>query len=184
MTIVVLISSPRKGGFGERIALRVAEGAESAGNDVDVIHLNNLVRIRQCQNCGSCKMNGSKCVIDDDAVAVLDAIERADGIVISTSINFNSANGLFKIVLDRMYRFMDANACSTLPKGKKVAIIVTAGADSASAAKEADGLERIMTQHFYCESLGTIAYNTWMMDKDMPVDDDVMERAFGIGTRF
>ena len=71
-----------------------------------------------------------------------------------------------------------------MPKGKKVAVIVTAGADDTSAERVSVELEKIMEQHFYCQSVGRISYCTWFMPLDMPMDPEVLDRAFQIGTRF
>lgn len=183
MKVTVIVSSPRRDGFGSRVAGRIAEGAESVGSDVEMHFLNDMRTFRQCQNCGGCKSNGGFCVLRDDVSGIIDGIRDADGVVFVTSISFNEVNGMFKILEDRLYCFLDANATTVMPKGKKVAVVVTAGADGDSAERVAEGLEKVMVQHFFCESVGRIAYNTWMMPKDMPVDDSVMSEAFEIGKR-
>ena len=40
MVVISIVSSPRKGGFGDRIARRIEEGAESVGKEV--IYLKRL----------------------------------------------------------------------------------------------------------------------------------------------
>ena len=182
--ITCLISSPRKNGFGASIAAKAVEGAESAGKTVSVHHLNDMTSYRQCQNCGGCKNNGCHCVLKDDITPILEEIRDAEGLILCTSINFNDTNGLFKLVFDRLYSFLDMNSCSAMPKGKKVAVIVTAGADDTSAERVSVELEKIMEQHFYCQSVGRISYCTWFMPLDMPMDPEVLDRAFQIGTRF
>lgn len=184
MAITAIISSPRKDGFGARILEQIVAGAESVGKTVNVHFLNDMRTIRQCQNCCACKDNGWECILKDDIAPIIDEIREAEGIIQVTSINFNDVNGLFKIVHDRLYCFLDANSTTIMPKGKKVATVVTAGADEDSAAKAADNLEKVMAQHFFCEPVGRIVYNTWMMPKEMPVDDQVLEEAFEIGKRF
>ena len=119
--ITCLISSPRKNGFGASIAAKAVEGAESVGKTVSVHHLNDMTSYRQCQNCGGCKNNGCHCVLKDDITPILEEIRDAEGLILCTSINFNDTNGLFKLVFDRLYSFLDMNSCSAMPKGKKVA---------------------------------------------------------------
>lgn len=184
MTVVSIVSSPRKGGFGDRIAAEIEEGARSAGKDVVRFDLNDLRLIRQCQNCEACKHNGGACVLKDDIAPVIDAIRDAEGIILDTSIQFNEMNGLFKTVFDRLYCFLDMNATTIMEKGKKVAVVVTASADADSAERVSKNLENVMVQHFFCESVGRIAYCTWMMPKDMPVDQSVLDEARAIGARF
>ena len=184
MTVVSIVSSPRKGGFGDRIASAMEEGVGSAGKEVERFNLNELKVIRQCQNCEACKNNGGVCVIKDDIAPVIDAIRDADGIILDTSIQFNEMNGLFKVVFDRLYCFLDMNATTIMDKGKKVAVIVTASADADSAERVSKNLEDVMCQHFFCEAVGRIAYCTWMMPKEMPIDDAVLDEARSIGARF
>lgn len=184
MTVVVLVSSPRSGGFGDRMAQSVADGIASAGKEAKVHHLNDMVSFRQCQNCGACKENGGKCIIDDDIAPMIDDIRDCEGMVFVTSIAFNEVNGLFKMVQDRMYCFLDMNACTIMPKGKRVAVIVTAGADETSADRVARGLEKVMVEHFFCESVGRLAYTTWMMPAESPIDKEILEQLAEIGKRF
>lgn len=169
--IVSIIASPQKNGFGATLAGAVVE-----------YRLNDMTTYRQCQNCGTCKESG-ECVLKDDIAPIIDSVREADGIVLCTSINFNDTDGLFKMVLDRFYCFLDMNASTVLPKGKKAAVIVTAGADETGAERVAKGLEAIMTQHFFCESVGTLPYCTWFMPVGMPVDADVMIEAREMGAR-
>ncbi len=62
MAVVSIVSSPRKGGFGDRIASAMEDGVRSAGKDVERFNLNDLRVVRQCQNCEACKHNGGTCV--------------------------------------------------------------------------------------------------------------------------
>ena len=188
MVVISIVSSPRKGGFGDRIARRIEEGAESVGKEVVRFDLNDMrdIRqcqnceacksnggicvdmrdIRQCQNCEACKSNGGICVIKDDIAPVIDAIRDAEGMILTTSIQFNEMNGLFKMVHDRLYCFLDMNATTIMPKGKKLATVVTASADQGSADRVSAALEKVMHEHFFCEPVGRMAYCTWMMPKD------------------
>ena len=184
MTVVSIVSSPRRGGYGDRLAAKVEEGIRSVGRDVVRFDLNAMREIRQCQNCEACKSDGGMCVLRDDIAPVIDAVRDAEGIVMTTSIQFNDMNGLFKTVFDRLYCFLDMNATTIMPKGKRLAVIVTASADQGSAERVSADIERVMSQHFFCEPVGRMAYCTWMMPLDMPIDDAVLDEALAIGTRF
>ncbi len=181
--IVSIVASPRREGYGTTLTSAIVEVARSNGKEVREFFLNDMSSFRQCQNCEACKSSGI-CVLDDDISPIIDAIRDADGLILCTSINFNDSNGLFKILLDRFYCFLDANATTIMPKGKKVAVIVTASADQGSADRVALDLEKVMSQHFFCEPVGRIGYCTWMMPVGMPIDDDVMEEARRIGGAF
>ncbi len=181
--IVSIVSSPRRDGYGATITSAVVESARANGKEVKEFFLNDMQSYRQCQNCEACKGSG-RCVLNDDISPIIDEIRDADGLILCTSINFNDSNGLFKMLLDRFYCFLDINASTILPKGKKVAIVVTAGADQTSADRVSSDLEKVMSQHFFCEPVGRIAHCTWMMPPGMPMDEDVIAQAKDIGNRF
>ncbi len=83
--------------------------------------------VHQCQNCQPCRGNGGGCILKDNiAPAIYDA------------------DGMFKMALDRCYCFLDMNSSTILPKGKKVAVIVTARADQDRADGIAEEPERNM----------------------------------------
>lgn len=183
MAVVVIISSPRRDGSGDMIANSICEGIRSVGKDVEVYHLNDMVSFRQCQNCDGCKMSG-RCVLEDDISPIIDAVRDAEGMVIASSIEFNEVNGLFKMLQDRFYCFLDMNASTVLPKGKKLATVITAGLDSDSAERVSRNLEKVMSEHFFFEPVGRIAYTNWMMPAGAPVDQEVIGEAKEIGRRF
>lgn len=182
--ITAIIASPRKDGYGTVLTDAVVGSARAAGKEVSIHRLNDMRTFRQCQNCEAYKKNGGECILKDDISPIIDEIRDAEGIILCTSINFNDADGLFKLFLDRFYCFLDQNATTIMPKGKKVAVIVTAGADADGAERVSDELEKIMVQHFFCESVGRMSYCTWMMPLDVPIDEEALEKAREIGARF
>ena len=179
MAVVSIVSSPRKGGFGDRIASAMEDGIRSAGKDVERFNLNDLKVVRQCQNCEACKNNGGTCVIKDDISPIIDAVRDAEAVILCTNISFNEMNGLFKLFHDRMYVFLDMNATTILPKGKKLATVVTAGLDDMSADRVSKSIEKVMAEHFFFEPVGRMTYLTW----ESPMDEGVLKEAFDIGTR-
>ena len=184
MVVVSIVASPRKGGFGDRLARRAEEGAAAAGKEVVRYNLNDLASVRQCQNCEACKSNGGVCVIKDDLAPVLDAVNDAEGVILCTNIAFNEMNGLFKVFHDRFYRFLDMNATTILPKGKKLLTIVTAGLDGDSADRVARSIEKVMNEHFFFEPVGRVTCLTWMLPRDAEMDNDYLAEAYEAGTRF
>lgn len=183
MAVVSIVASPRKNGAGDRIVGQIEAGARSAGRDVVRFNLNDMRSYRQCQNCEACKNNGGTCVIKDDISPIIDAVRDAEAVVLCTNISFNEMNGLFKLFHDRMYVFLDMNATTILPKGKKLATVVTAGLDDMSADRVSKSIEKVMAEHFFFEPVGRMTYLTWMMPRESPIDEDVLKEAFDIGTR-
>lgn len=75
-------------------------GAKDAGNDVEKVSLREL-KIGFCNACYHCRDTGEPCCIKDDAVAVIDKMEKADVIVLSTPVYFYSADAQMKALIDR-----------------------------------------------------------------------------------
>ena len=184
MTVVVVVSSPRRNGFGEAIASRMVDGIKAAGRDVKVYHLNDMRSFRPCQSCDACKNNDGRCVLKDDLSPLIDDVRDAEGIVHVASIRFNDTDGMFKTYFDRFYCFLDASASTIMPKGKKVATVVTASADETAAEKVSVELEKVMAQHFFCDPVGRLTYCTWMLPPGEFADDSVLDKAEEIGRLF
>lgn len=73
--------------------------ARAAGHTVAVISLRGK-NIAFCRGCLACQTLG-RCVIDDDAVAITEKMQHADGIVFATPIYYYEMSGQLKTLLDR-----------------------------------------------------------------------------------
>ena len=62
MSIVAIVSSPRKNANTDFLVNAVAEGAKENGKDVQTFYLNTLKDKKGCQGCDACKKNGGTCV--------------------------------------------------------------------------------------------------------------------------
>ena len=110
--ILVLSTSPRKGGNSEALADEFVRGAQEAGHSVEKITLYDKT-IGFCKGCLSC-LNTRRCVIRDDADAIAQAMLTADVIAFATPIYYYGMCGQMKTLLDRAnplygteYRFRD-----------------------------------------------------------------------------
>ena len=110
--ILVLSTSPRKGGNSDLLADAFARGAREAGNTVEKISLSGL-RVDFCRGCLSC-LNTKRCVIQDDAAAIVQKMKDADVLVFATPVYYFNMCGQMKTLLDRAnplytadYRFRD-----------------------------------------------------------------------------
>lgn len=97
--ILVLSSSPRKGGNTDVLCDAFMDGAREAGHQAEKIRLADL-QIGYCRACYACKKLG-KCVIQDDAKGVLDQMMAADVIVLATPVYFYSCSAQMKALFDR-----------------------------------------------------------------------------------
>ena len=98
-TILIISTSLREGGNSAALAQAFAEGAKSAGHNVEYISLAGKT-IQFCRGCLVCQKT-QKCVIRDDAAAIADKMLHADIIVFATPIYYYEMSGQMKTLLDR-----------------------------------------------------------------------------------
>ena len=110
--VLILSTSPRKGGNSDALADEFARGAQDAGNRVEKISLYDKT-IGFCRGCLTCQST-QRCVIHDDADAIAQKMLMADVIVFATPIYYYGMCGQMKTMLDRAnplfsadYRFRD-----------------------------------------------------------------------------
>ncbi len=97
--VVIISASPRKNGNSELLAVEFAKGAEDAGHDAEILHMYDKT-VGFCRGCLACQET-QKCIIHDDASAIVEKMLRADVIVFSTPIYFYEMCGQMKTLLDR-----------------------------------------------------------------------------------
>ncbi len=97
--IVIISSSPRKGGNSDMLCDQFAKGAAEAGNNVEKISLSDLT-IHGCRGCYACR-DSHKCFQEDDARPVINKMMTADIIVLASPIYFYSICSQLKALIDR-----------------------------------------------------------------------------------
>lgn len=99
--VLILSSSPRKGGNSDTLCDKFLEGAKSAGNEVEKIFLKDK-KINYCTGCGFCNTNDyTACSQKDDAAEILDKMVAADVIVLATPVYFYTMCAQMKTLIDR-----------------------------------------------------------------------------------
>lgn len=97
--VLILSSSPRKGGNSDTLCDELAKGASNSGNEVTKIRLAEK-KIGYCTACYVCKEN-HQCVQKDDMEEVLDKMVNADVIVLATPVYFYTMCAQMKTLIDR-----------------------------------------------------------------------------------
>ena len=97
--VLVLSSSPRKGGNSDTLCDQFIKGAQESGNDGEKIYLRNK-RINYCTGCGTCNLQ-KPCPQKDDAAEVIDKMVKADVIVLATPVYFYTMSAQMKTLIDR-----------------------------------------------------------------------------------
>lgn len=131
--VLIISSSPRKGGNSDLLCDRFQAGAENSGHSVEKIFLKNY-NIGYCRGCGVCNST-HKCVQADDMAALLEKFVSADVIVLATPVYFYSMDGQLKTFIDR-----------TVPRYTEIAnkdfyyILTAADTDKESLTRTVEGL--------------------------------------------
>ena len=109
--VLIISSSPRKGGNSEALAAAFAKGAQEAGNQVETVYLREK-QYGLCKGCLACQKLG-RCVIKDDAVAIAAKMHDADVLVFATPVYYYSVSGQLKTMLDRANPLFDSDYAFT-----------------------------------------------------------------------
>ena len=105
--VLIISSSPRKGGNSEQLCAEFMRGAQVAGNEVEVIALRGK-KMNFCLGCEVCQKNGGTCVHQDDVPAILDKILACDVLVLATPVYYYDFTAQMKTLIDRTFAKVSA----------------------------------------------------------------------------
>lgn len=97
--VLIISSTPRKGGNSDLLCDQFLKGAQEAGHQAEKIFL-AAHKINYCVGCGVCNTT-HECVQKDGMKPLLDKMVEADVIVLATPVYFYSMNGQLKTFIDR-----------------------------------------------------------------------------------
>jgi len=97
--VLIISTSLREGSNSESLAASFAEGARSAGHEVEEISLIGKT-INFCKGCLACQKT-QHCVIQDDGDVIAQKMLNADVLVFATPIYYYEMSGQLKTMLDR-----------------------------------------------------------------------------------
>ena len=104
--VLIVMSSPRKGGNTDRLCDVFIRGAQEAGHDTEKIYLKDK-KIGGCFGCRACRREG-QCVQKDDMTELYEKMKTADVIVFASPVYFYTWNAQMKAVLDRTFAIESA----------------------------------------------------------------------------
>ena len=136
--VLIISASPRKQGNSDILCHRFMQGAKESGHNVEQIYLYDK-KIGFCRACYACFKSG-ECILRDDMSDILEKMQAADVIVISTPTYFMTMNGMLKNTIDRF-----------LPKwkdlgGHKVYFIITGHDEKAGLSLGGEELTKIFRE--------------------------------------
>lgn len=102
--IVAINCSPRSTWNTATLVREAAKGAEEQGAEVTIIDLYKLEKFTGCVSCFGCKLtdNLGKCVCKDGLAPVLDAIRKADGLIIGSPNYLGDVSAGFRALFERL----------------------------------------------------------------------------------
>ena len=102
---LVLNASPRRAWNTAKLLKSAAEGAKSAGSEVEYIDLYDL-NFTGCRSCMLCKRKGAqrcRCYWKDDLSPIIDKVFKADVLLIGTAIYLGRPTSRYFEVLERLH---------------------------------------------------------------------------------
>lgn len=103
MKVVAFNGSPKKEGNTYQAIKLVTDKIESAGIEVEIVHVGNKV-IRGCMACNQCANNlDERCIVDDEVNGWIQKIKEADGVIMGSPTHFAAIGGTMKSFLDRAF---------------------------------------------------------------------------------
>ena len=120
--VLILSSSPRRGGNSDTLCDEFMRGAAESNHEVEKIFLRDKT-IHYCTGCSTCSLYQKPCPQKDDAAEIIEKMVDADVIVMATPVYFYTISAQMKTLIDRCCgRYTEMN-------GKEFYFIVTAAED-------------------------------------------------------
>jgi multimeric flavodoxin WrbA len=172
--VLVLSSSPRKGGNSDVLCDQFISGAQEAGHQAEKIFLKDK-KINYCTGCGTCFNGGKPCPQKDDMTEILEKMVEADVIVMATPIYFYTMCGQMKTLIDR--------TCSRYTEitNKEFYFIVTAAVNSKPAMQRTLEEFRGFTSCLSGPKEKGVVYGIGTWDKGEIKGKPAMKEAFQLG---
>ena len=175
--VLILSSSPRRGGNSDTLCVMFAKGAAEAGHEVEKIFLGDL-NINYCTGCSVCSMYGKPCPQKDGAAAVVEKMIAADVIVMGTPVYFYTMSAQMKTMIDRCCaRYLE------ISNKEFYFIIAAAEEDKAAMERTIDGFRGFLDCLEGAEERGTVyGIGAWKMGeiKEKPAMREAYEAGLNI----
>lgn len=124
MKVLIISSSPRKGGNSETLARAFAQGLTAGEHTVNMISVGRM-SIGPCLACEQCYTEpDAPCVQKDDFWKVFPMFLAADMVVFVSPLYFFNMTTQLKVIIDRLYPFCKCTGPSSIAF-KKTALLMT-----------------------------------------------------------
>lgn len=178
--MLVFKGSPREKGNSSILADRSAEGAKSAGAEVESFSL-HMMDIRPCDACDVCQETGV-CVLKDDMQLLYPKLREADAIVIASPIYWFTMNAQTKLFIDRWYALESPQGNAL--KGKQFGILLTFGDTDPYSSGAINAIRSFQDMFRYIgANIGGMVYGTASNEGDVLNQPKLLERAYKLGEK-
>jgi multimeric flavodoxin WrbA len=107
--LLILVGSPRKTGNSATLANAVKQGAEAAGSQVTLRHIDDYIT-NFLRDCRTCRLPNGECAIEDNFKTLFfDDFLSADGVVFCSPIYWYGLSAQTKAFFDRTFCFYAAS---------------------------------------------------------------------------
>ena len=120
--LLIVTSSPTKGGNGDALAAAALDVAHACGANVSVVNLRDL-QIRPCNACGACAKLG-RCAQHDGMDKLMPRLHDADAIVFVAPVYYNTVEARGITAINRLYPIFACQQYEFGPR-KKVGVMLT-----------------------------------------------------------
>ncbi len=183
MRVLAFNGSPRPQGNTSIIVGAILEGATEGGAETTHVMLDEL-DLKGCQGCLSCRKNPGNCARRDGLSPYLEELKSCDAVVVGCPIYMYHVAGQMKLLVDRLYSFWedmpDGGYRSTLPAGKKFALVTSQGYPDAEMYKKSIRWLGGMVGGLDMKYVGKIVH-TDSAAKPAKHDAELLEKARHIG---
>ncbi|MGN1480892.1 flavodoxin family protein [Porcipelethomonas sp.] len=125
--LVAVLGSTRSGSVSEAAAEQFIKGAEDAGYEAVIFKVNEM-NIKGCMGCGSCRKNGTDCIIQDDMQKYYKELHECSALLVTSPNYYANIAGPMITFMNRHYCMNNPDKTSRLQPGIKLAGIFAQGA--------------------------------------------------------
>ena len=169
MHVLLLNGSPNAEGCTFTALSEIAATLKTENITSEIFQLGKKP-VRGCIACGACRERG-ECAFQDDALpALVEAVKRADGIVIGSPVYYAGPNGALCALLDRLFF-----SAGSLLKSKPGAAVVSCRRGGASASFDR------LNKYFTINQMPVVSSQYWNSVHGF-TPDDVRKDAEGLQT--
>jgi multimeric flavodoxin WrbA len=184
--VLIVNSSLRCESNSSLLGAHVAEGAKSAGHEVETLDIGKL-HIKPCLGCLACRLPGARhCAQQDDMSPLYESVVAADVIIYASPIYWFNLGGQIKQFIDRCFAVaVSPDAASPSPfAGKTLGAALAFGGDDAFDSGAGNAIRSLQDICLYTGARWAGAvYGSASAQGGIVADTGLLEkaRAFGAG---